>query len=85
MITTYDGAGALLGSTGLQIPGVLDDLYARAQDLAFGPVWSRGRPSLAVWAPTAKNVDVLVDPAGPRPERRVAMRRGDDGVWRVEG
>jgi len=38
-----------------------------------------------VWAPTAKNVDVLVDPVGPRSEGRVAMRRGDDGVWRVRG
>ena len=35
-----------------------------------------GRPSLAVWAPTAKDVDLLVDPAGAIGEQRVAMRRG---------
>ena len=41
-------------------------------------------PSLAVWAPTAKDVTLLLDPAGAAPERRVAMRRGDDGVWRAQ-
>jgi pullulanase-type alpha-1,6-glucosidase len=85
VVAAYDGAGTLVQSTGVQIPGVLDDLYARARDARLGPVWRNGRPSLAVWAPTAKNVDVLLDPVGPRPEQRVPMRRGDDGVWRVTG
>jgi len=88
-VAAYDGAGTLLQTTGVQIPGVLDDLYASARDAEPGPVWRHGghrhgdhdrrggRPSLAVWAPTAKSVNVLVDPIGPRPERRVAMRRGD--------
>ena len=89
VVAAYDGAGALLGSTGVQIPGVLDDLYADAARAELGPVWSGRkrdrRPSLAVWAPTAKDVTLLVQPAGAGAERRVAMRRGDDGVWRAAG
>jgi pullulanase-type alpha-1,6-glucosidase len=84
VVAAYDSAGALLQSTGVQIPGVLDDLYTRARDAELGPVWSHGRPSLAVWAPTAKDVDLVLDRAGPG-EDRVAMRRGHDGVWRVMG
>ena len=47
---------------------------ADARGRSWRPGWGRrsgrrcgGRPSLAVWAPTAKNVDLLLDPAGPRP------------------
>jgi pullulanase-type alpha-1,6-glucosidase len=80
LVAAYDAAGNLVGATGVQIPGVLDDLYAaRAYGARLGPVWHGGRPSLAVWAPTAKRVDLLLR------ERRVAMRRGDDGVWRATG
>jgi pullulanase-type alpha-1,6-glucosidase len=89
VVAAYDGAGALLGYSGVQIPGMLDDVYARAERAELGPQWSGRkrdrRPSLAVWAPTAKDVALQLDPAGPAPERRVAMRRGDDGVWRVSG
>jgi pullulanase-type alpha-1,6-glucosidase len=77
VVAAYDASGALLSSTGLQIPGVLEDLYAT--DAALGPRWDRGRPSLAVWAPTAKAVALLLG------DRRVPMRRADDGVWRVTG
>lgn len=69
-------------TTGVQIPGVLDDLYgARAQRAALGPVFARdGRPTLAVWAPTARTV--VLELGG----RTVPMRRDDtSGVWRVRG
>ena len=79
LVAAYDAAGTLVGATGLQIPGVLDDLYASAARADLGPTWQRGRPSLAVWAPTAKDVDLLLG------GRRVAMRRGYDGVWRAKG
>ncbi len=64
---------------------MLDDLYAGASDAELGPRWTRHGAGLAVWAPTAKRVDLLLDPAGARAERRVPMRRGDDGVWRANG
>jgi pullulanase-type alpha-1,6-glucosidase len=81
VVAAYDGAGALLGSTGVQVPGVLDDLYARAARAELGPTWEGRRPSLAVWAPTAKDVTLLLGTS----ERRIPMRRGDDGVWRATG
>ena len=67
--------------TGVQIPGVLDDLYAPAAErAALGPVFHRGRPTLSVWAPTARTVSLELD------GRRVPMRRDDaSGVWRVQG
>ncbi|MCF6521898.1 pullulanase-type alpha-1,6-glucosidase [Streptomyces sp. JJ36] len=74
--------GALLRATGVQIPGVLDDLYGdRARDAALGPVFDRkGRPTLAVWAPTARTVTLELG------GRTVRMHRDDTtGVWRARG
>jgi pullulanase-type alpha-1,6-glucosidase len=79
VVAAYDSAGTLVQATGVQIPGVLDDIYAAAYHAELGPTWQRGRPSLALWAPTAKHVALLLG------DRRVAMRRGDDGVWRATG
>ncbi|MFI2072323.1 pullulanase-type alpha-1,6-glucosidase [Streptomyces triculaminicus] len=68
-------------STGVQIPGVLDDLYARAATTAhLGPTFRNGRPTLSVWAPTAKNVALDLD------GRTVPMRRdAATGVWSATG
>jgi pullulanase-type alpha-1,6-glucosidase len=50
-------AGALVDATGLQIPGVLDDLYAaNAYDEPLGIVWDGDTPTFKLWAPTAKSV-----------------------------
>ncbi|CAA9504525.1 MAG: GH13_13 / GH13_37 / GH13_32 / GH13 / GH13_ 14 / GH13_11 [uncultured Solirubrobacteraceae bacterium] len=85
IVAAYDAGGRLVDATGVQIPGVLDDLYARAADAELGPTWPDFSPRLALWAPTAKRVELVLDPAGRATERRVAMRRGSDGVWRVRG
>ncbi|MFD9212640.1 pullulanase-type alpha-1,6-glucosidase [Streptomyces sp. NPDC059544] len=79
--TQRNAAGALLAATGVQIPGVLDDLYAgRAQKAALGPVFRKGSPTLSVWAPTAREVALELD------GRTVPMRRDDaSGVWSVTG
>ncbi|GAU69463.1 glucosidase [Streptomyces sp. NBRC 110611] len=68
-------------TTGVQIPGVLDDLYgARAQRAQLGPAFHHGRPTLSVWAPTARTVALELD------GRTVPMTRDDSsGVWRVQG
>lgn len=84
-VAAFDASGKLADATGLQIPGVLDDLYAGAQAQALGPTWRGQRPSLALWAPTAKSVSLLLDEVGPAPERRVAMHRDGTGVWQVTG
>ncbi|MDJ0771144.1 MAG: pullulanase-type alpha-1,6-glucosidase [Ilumatobacter sp.] len=58
-------AGLRLDATGIQIPGVLDDLYATDTDL--GVTWDGDAPTIALWAPTAKTVTLHVfadaDPA----------------------
>ncbi|MFJ8570160.1 pullulanase-type alpha-1,6-glucosidase [Streptomyces sp. NPDC093514] len=70
--------GAVLAATGVQLAGVLDDLYATTASL--GPVFKDGRPTLSVWAPTAQQVSLELD------GRTVAMRRDDaTGVWSVRG
>ncbi len=68
-------------TTGVQIPGVLDDLYAAsAAKAGLGPVFRHGRPTLSVWAPTARRVDLELD------GRTVSMRRdAASGVWSVTG
>ncbi|MFD7239190.1 pullulanase-type alpha-1,6-glucosidase [Streptomyces syringium] len=68
-------------ATGVQIPGVLDDLYAAAATKAeLGPRFRGGRPTLSVWAPTARRVVLELD------GRTVAMRRdAGSGVWSVTG
>nr|WP_323446338.1 pullulanase-type alpha-1,6-glucosidase [Streptomyces sp. YSPA8] len=73
--------GALLAATGVQIPGVLDDLYAgRATKAALGPAFDRRGVTLSVWAPTASAVRLELG------GRTVPMRRDDaSGVWSVTG
>ncbi|MFE1775257.1 pullulanase-type alpha-1,6-glucosidase [Streptomyces sp. NPDC059008] len=81
LVATQRTADGRRATTGVQIPGVLDDLYgARAQHTALGPVFHHGRPTLAVWAPTARTVSLELD------GRTVPMRRDDNsGVWRAQG
>jgi pullulanase len=44
-------------ATALQIPGVLDDLYAaKAGPVTLGPSFASGMVTLRVWAPTAREV-----------------------------
>ncbi|ELP64191.1 pullulanase-type alpha-1,6-glucosidase [Streptomyces turgidiscabies] len=72
--------GAVLAATGVQIAGVLDDLYADAANADLGPTFSKGRPTLSVWAPTAQSVKLDLDGS------TVAMKRDDTtGVWSVTG
>ncbi|MFF1813328.1 pullulanase-type alpha-1,6-glucosidase [Streptomyces sp. NPDC058251] len=71
--------GAVLAATGVQIAGVLDDLYD-ATKAQLGPTFRDGRPTLAVWAPTAQSVALELDGS------TVAMKRNDTtGVWSVTG
>lgn len=81
--------GAAIDATGLQIPWVLDALYADAAlGAVLGPSWHDGAPTVRVWAPTAREVALLLwpDGSGDGDPRRVAMARDDDsGVWSVVG
>ncbi len=84
-VAAYDGSGALQSVTGVQLPGVLDDLYPGARTRALGPVWKGSTPRVSVWAPTAKSVALRLQAAEDDAERTVAMRRTGDGTWTVRG
>ncbi|TFC16290.1 pullulanase-type alpha-1,6-glucosidase [Cryobacterium algoritolerans] len=79
--------GALSALTGVRLPGVLDDLYADAAvSRPLGVTWSKKRPTVAVWAPTAQKVDLLAWTAGDAAEpERVALKRQADGTWTATG
>jgi pullulanase-type alpha-1,6-glucosidase len=84
-----DDGDDLTAVTGAQIPGVLDDLFAAdAADRTLGAVWGRAhKPTLAVWAPTAKDVDLLLWPDADTSvePQRIPMTEQDDGSWTVQG
>ena len=76
-------AGGLRVATSVQVPGVLDDLYAaRAVRRSYGPSWTtdedgRRVPTLTVWAPTAQRVELLLWDGEPAP--------GEDRAWSPAG
>jgi pullulanase len=85
-VTAVDGDGNLVDATGLQIPGVLDELYA--YDGPLGITWENGVPTLRVWAPTARMVRLhLFDDPDPATRASVQSMRVDprSGVWSVTG
>jgi len=85
-IAAYDDNGKLIDATGIQLQGVLDDLYSYSGDL--GVVYHQGTPTLKLWAPTAKSV-TLHRYDGPLRNREVATHDmtfdSETGVWRVVG
>ena len=86
-VAAFDSTGRLLDATGLQIPGVLDDIDAGAATATLGQTWSTSTPKLALWAPTAQSVTVNVYSAGhyTDPIITVPLTRGANGVWTVRG
>ena len=89
-VVAVDGAGVPVAGSGLQLPGVIDDVFARATTKRLGLSWSHGRPRLALWAPTARSVSVNVYRSGSNastapPTHRFALRRTSSGVWTTRG
>ncbi|MBN1563176.1 MAG: pullulanase-type alpha-1,6-glucosidase, partial [Anaerolineae bacterium] len=78
--------GTLIDATGLQIPGVIDDLYTYDGDL--GVVWDGDTPTLNVWAPTAQKVRLHLF-SKPDPDSfgaAVSMKLDPaTGVWSLTG
>jgi pullulanase-type alpha-1,6-glucosidase len=77
--------GTLAASTGLQIGGVLDDLYAN--DAPLGVNFAGDAPTISLWAPTARSVRLrLYDrPNGGNARILPMARDAGTGVWRIEG
>ncbi|MGB5952575.1 MAG: pullulanase-type alpha-1,6-glucosidase [Ornithinimicrobium sp.] len=91
-VASYDELGRLSDATGVQTPGVLDELYAaQAADATFGVYWKGYKPRLRVWAPTAQNVELVLWDAGAADDapvdeaERVEMQQMTDGSWKVVG
>ncbi|MET8311221.1 pullulanase-type alpha-1,6-glucosidase [Micromonospora sp. NPDC005173] len=86
LVTERDAEGALLAATGVQIPGVLDDVYAGAADATLGPTFAGRTPSVALWAPTARSVALQLFDSPTAQPKTVPMRRDDrTGVWSARG
>ncbi|MFL1382271.1 MULTISPECIES: pullulanase-type alpha-1,6-glucosidase [unclassified Nocardiopsis] len=87
-VVELDADGTVTAATGVQIPGVLDDVYAAAADADLGVTWdAKGLPTVSLWAPTARSVNLeLFTAATGGVQRTVPMRRDDrTGVWSVKG
>lgn len=83
LVSTSRSSGTFIGSTGLQIPGVLDDLYTDSGQL--GVLWTAGVPALRLWAPTARSVKVhLFDDASTPTESSVIDMKATNGVWSAD-
>ena len=72
----------LHAAAGLQLPGVLDELFA--YDGPLGADWSEAGVSIRVWAPTAQSVELLLF-EGPRtPAADCVAMSEDAGMWSYE-
>ena len=84
------GADGPQAFSGVQIPGVLDALFAKdAASQPLGAQVSDAGVKVGLWAPTARSVELRVftpgDPADAAPATTVAMTRGAGGVWSAQG
>ncbi|MCA9955747.1 MAG: pullulanase-type alpha-1,6-glucosidase, partial [Anaerolineales bacterium] len=85
-ISAQDESGQTINAAGLQIPGVLDDLYPYDGDL--GVTFADGAPTLTLWAPTARGVRLhLFDDADPNTEAEILVMRPtpSNGTWSITG
>ncbi|RIK37201.1 MAG: DUF3372 domain-containing protein, partial [Chloroflexi bacterium] len=75
----------VVNATGLQIPGVLDDLYT--YDGALGVIYNGDAPTLRLWAPTAKSVKLhLFDSSTATDAAQIIdMTPGEQGTWSATG
>ncbi|AEG43559.1 pullulanase-type alpha-1,6-glucosidase [Isoptericola variabilis] len=91
LLATRSDGDTLTAATGVQLPGVLDDLFAEAaadRELGVTVHPNRKWAAFALWAPTAKDVDLLVWPEGTSLDaepRRLDTARQADGTWTVDG
>jgi pullulanase-type alpha-1,6-glucosidase len=84
-VTAVDAAGRTVERTSVQIPGVVDDVFA--YDGPLGVTWEGGVPTLRLWAPTARSVSLHVFDGSSTPGSGVVPMRRDDatGVWSAPG
>ncbi len=85
-VVAVDTDGNAIDGTGLQLPGVLDDLFHYEGSL--GVTYEEDVPTLQVWAPTAQQVALrLYDDSGAATKSKKIPMTLDwkTGVWSVKG
>nr|CAD1843931.1 unnamed protein product [Ananas comosus var. bracteatus] len=83
-VASFYANGKCKNATGLQLPGVLDDMFAYNGPL--GAVFSKEAIALYLWAPTAQDVSACFyeDPSGGVPLECIQLKELN-GVWSVVG
>jgi len=85
-VSAVDGDGKSVDATGLQIPGVIDDLYY--YDGPLGADVSGGQTVMRLWAPTAKSALLLLFDDSDPATTPVSLPMTADpvtGVWTAMG
>lgn len=84
-VSAHNPEGEMLDATGLQIPGVLDDLYT--YDGPLGVTFDGDIPTLRLWAPTAQSVKLHLFTNSTTPGSDIRPMRIDPqtGVWTITG
>ncbi|KAL3700593.1 hypothetical protein R1sor_018615 [Riccia sorocarpa] len=83
-LSSRDSTGVPVDATGVQLPGVLDELFA--YDGPLGASVMERKVTLHVWAPTAQNVRLMLyhSPSGGEPFEVLQMQE-NKGIWGLEG
>ncbi|XP_010543576.1 PREDICTED: pullulanase 1, chloroplastic [Tarenaya hassleriana] len=83
-VTYFDTEGRLIEGTGLQLPGVLDELFS--YDGPLGAHYTEEAICLHLWAPTAQAVSVCIyeNPLDQNPMEIIPLKEAN-GVWSMEG
>ena len=85
VIAVKNGAGHLLEVSGIQIPGVLDELYPCTETL--GVSCDGQNPILKIWAPSARMVKLVLFPNSctSSGEKLPMKWNAETGVWSIRG
>ncbi|PHT99620.1 Pullulanase 1, chloroplastic [Capsicum chinense] len=80
----FNSDGKCASATGLQLPGILDELFSYTGPL--GAIFATEAVSLYLWAPTAQAVQALIykSPSEVDPVEIVQLKELD-GVWSAKG
>nr|XP_015876702.2 pullulanase 1, chloroplastic [Ziziphus jujuba var. spinosa] len=83
-VATFNSDGNCSDATGLQLPGVLDELFSYSGPL--GALYSNEAVSLFLWAPTAQEVQVCIyrDGSADNPQEIIRLEEYN-GVWSTKG
>ncbi len=82
LVVALGTKGQELGRARLELHGLLDERFF--WDGALGVTWPDSKPSFALWAPTAQNVNLLQFDDEEHLTRIVPMKN-QNGVWRAQG